>query len=84
MPFGFFKKNVVENLWEAIYSTGKSTEIYYIRTESEYMAKGMATEHGNEIGGMLLSLKLISDGTENNDNKDRKDSNESDIDEELE
>jgi hypothetical protein len=64
MAFGFFKKNVVEKIWEVVYSTGKSKEIYYIRDESEYNAKNLADEHANLICGKIISMNLISDNGE--------------------
>ncbi len=64
MAIGFFKKNVVEKIWEVIYSTGKSKEIYYIRNESEYSAKILADEHAKEICGNIISMNLLSDDGE--------------------
>ncbi len=64
MAIGNFKKNVVENLWEATYSVGKAKEIFYIRTESEYLAKSIADEHATEINGNLIDLILISPAEE--------------------
>lgn len=64
MAIGFFKKNVVEKIWEVIYSTGKSKEIYYIRNESEYSAKILADEHAKEICGNIISMNLLYDDGE--------------------
>lgn len=61
MAIGFFKKNVVEKIWEVVYSTGKSKEIYYIRNESEYSAKIIADEHAKEICGNIISMNLLDD-----------------------
>lgn len=62
MSNGNFKKNVVENLWEAVISTGaKSRELFYIRTESEYIAKTNAQEHADEIKGTLISLRMVAE-----------------------
>ncbi len=62
MGNGNFKKNVIESLWEAVISTGvKSRELFYVRTESEYVAKTNAQEHADEIKGTLISLRMIAD-----------------------
>ena len=62
MAISNFKKNVIENLWEATISTGaKSKELFYVRTESEYVAKTSAQEHADEIKGTLVSLRMIAE-----------------------
>lgn len=66
MAIGLFKKNVVEKIWEVVYSTGKSKEIYYIRNESEYSAKNLADEHAKEICGEIISMNLLSNDYEKN------------------
>lgn len=66
MAIGNFKKNVIEKKWEAVYKVGKTQEIFYIRIESEYEAKRIAEEHGEEIGGVLESFRPMVNIIEKN------------------
>lgn len=61
MTTGNFRKNVIENLWEATISTGKSKELFYIRTESQFVARDSAEEHARDICGTLVSLKMVAE-----------------------
>lgn len=56
-----FIKNVVMRRWEATYKIGRSVEIQYIRSESEFTALKEAEERQEILGGKLVDFHEIGE-----------------------
>ena len=63
-PIGMFRKAVIESTWMATIKVGTSYEYFYIRTESENIARIGAQEHAMEIGGWVVSVENIRQGND--------------------
>ena len=64
-----FRKNVSERRWEATYKIGKSVQIMYFRSESEYSAMREAKEKAIELCAELIDFHPLGESGNVSDNQ---------------